>query len=491
MRRTDESIALLMAETLFAYLLTGMVLIAFIPTALVLLAQAHARPPLGLTVALTLALFAGGLSLIMFWEGLLNLPFSAFGIAIPTLALTVSGGWAWRRAGRPLPLRPALSRWEAGALILIGLIAGAILFNALAIPFYRDDTLGIYLPQAQALTATRALLPLTGADSLYLAYPMLSQHLYAFTFIASGWENDYLAKALTTLLSLGCLLTAFTLGERAAGRRGGWLAALLLAITPSFGRWASSGYADLPMAFFYSLSAVFALRLWDHGQLRSAVLAGTAMGLALWTKNAALAGGVVLTVVLGLAWLRGRTTWYAAALGLAALLIVAGPWYLRNLIGAGFLMPDTAWTDRASATIDTLLRLLNQPANFALSGWLGFFGALWAVVLIARRGDDAPALAALLWWALPLFMLWWLFASYDPRFLLYILPMTSALGAVFLNCAYISLPARAQRIGRWSFATVALGLTLYMLLISVEYKHALLRAPLMSDTDRRALVGRE
>jgi hypothetical protein len=480
-----------MAETLFAYLLTGFALAAFIPTAIVLLAGDRARAPMGLTAALTLALFAGAVSLVMLWEGLLGLPFSALGIAIPALALAVPGVWRWRRLGRPLPARPALTRWEAGGLAVITLIATAILFNALAIPFYRDDTLGIYLPQAQALAATRALLPLTGADSLYLAYPMLSQHLYAFAFIASGWENDYLAKALTTLLSLGCLLTAFALGERAAGRRGGWLAAILLALTPAFGRWASSGYADLPMAFFYSLSAVFALRLWDHGQLRDAALAGAAMGLALWTKNAALVGAAVLTVALGTAWLRGRTSWRAILTGLGALLLIAGPWYLRNLLGAGFLMPDTVWSERASATVNTLLTLLNQPGNFALSGWLGFFGALWAIVLLAQRGDDAPALAALLWWTLPLFALWWMFASYDPRFLLYILPMTSVLGAVFLNCAYTSLGERTQQIGRWGLAAFAVGMTVYMLSISVEYKWAHLRAPLMSDADRRALVGRD
>lgn len=480
-----------MAEALFAYLLSGLVLAAFIPTACVLLARAGARPPLGLAAGVALALFAGSLSLVVLWEGLLGLPFSALGIAVPSLALAVPGIWWWRRGGRPLPARPMLSHWELGAFGLLALISSAILFNALAIPFYRDDTLGIYLPQTRALVETRALLPLTGGDSLYLAYPMLSQHLYAFAFLASGWENDYLAKGLTTLLSLGCLLTTFALGERAAGRRGGWLAALLLALTPAFGRWASSGYADLPMAFFYSLSAVFVLRLWDNGRLRDAVLAGAAMGLALWTKNAALVGIAVLAVALGAMWVRRRTSWQAAAAGLGALLLIAGPWYVRNLLGAGFLMPDTVWSDRASATIDTLLALINQTGNFAISGWLGFFGALWAIVLIARRGHDAPALAAMLWWALPLFGLWWLLASYDPRFLLYILPMMSALGAVFLNCAYESLPVPAQQVSRWTFGLVAAGLAVYMLSISVEYKPAMLRAPLMSDADRRALVGRE
>lgn len=478
-----------MAITLFAYLWCGLLLAAFFPAACALLANRE-RPPLGLTAALMLALFAWAISLVMLWEGLFNIPFSPLGISVPVLAISVPGWWVWRKAGRPRPRKPSLSRWEGLAFVLTGLIAAAILFNALNIPFYRDDTLGIYLPQAQALVQTRALLPLTGADSLYLAYPMLNQHLIAFTFLLSGWENDYLAKALLTLLSLGCLLSAYALGERAAGRRAGWMAALLLALTPSFGRWASAGYADLPMAFFYSLSAVFALRLWDGGRLRDALLAGALIGLAAWTKNAALPGFAVIGLAFAVIGLRRRAGWKALLAGLGLMLLVAAPWYLRNLLGAGFLMPDTVWSDRASATLGTLFALINQPNNFALSGWLGFFGALWAIVLIAQRGHGTPGLLALLFWSAPLFALWWLFASYDPRFLLYILPMTSALGAVFVNCAYESLTGRPRRVFRWALAGLAAGMTVYMLWISVEYKDDLLRAPLMSDADRRALVGR-
>lgn len=479
-----------MAVTLFAWLLCGLLLAAFFPAACALLAGRD-RPAWGLTAAVTLAFFAGAISLVMLWDGLLNIPFSPLGISVPVLALSMPGWWAWRKAGRPLPLRPSLSRWETLALILTSLIAAAIVLNALLIPFYRDDTLGIYLPQARALVQTRALLPLTGADSLYLAYPMLDQHLIAFTFMASGWENDYLAKGLLTLLSLGCLLSAYALGERAAGRRAGWMAALLLALTPSFGRWASAGYADLPMAFFYSLSAVFAVRLWDEGRLRDAILAGALMGLAAWTKNAALPGFGVIVLAFAAIGLRRRASWTTLATGFGAMLLVAAPWYIRNLIGAGFLLPDTVWSDRASATIDTLFALLNQPGNFGLSGWLGFFGALWAIILIAQRGRGTPALVAMLVWPAPLFALWWLFASYDPRFLLYILPMTSALGAIVLNCAYESLMGRPRTVFRWTLAVLAVGMTAYMLWISVEYKDDLLRAPLMSDMDRRALVGRE
>jgi hypothetical protein len=132
-----------------------------------------------------------------------------------------------------------------------------------------------------------------------------------------------------------------------------------------------------------------------------------------------------------------------------------------------------------------------MPGNFGLSGWLGFVGVWWALVLITRRDSGAPALLAILVWSLPLFGLWWLFASYDPRFLLYILPMTSVLGAAFMNCAYESVMGRPRTLLRWTLAAFAVGMTFYMLWISVEYKDDLLRAPLMSDSDRRALVGRE
>ena len=479
-----------MAATLFAYLLCALRLAAFFPTACALLANRQ-RPPVALSAALTLALFAGSISLVMLWEGLLGIPFGTLGIAAPVLALAVPGWWVWLRAGRPLPGRPSLTRWQGLAVLLTALVASAILLNALTIPFYRDDTLGIYLPQAQALFQTRALLPLTGADSLYLAYPMLNQHLITIAFIASGWENDYLAKALLTLLSLGSLLSAFALGERAGGQRTGVIAALLLALTPSFGSWASAGYADLPMAFFYSLSAVFAVRVWDAGHPRDAVIAGALMGLACWTKNAALPGvGVLLLAFVFIGWKR-KARWSSLVAGVAALALIAGPWYLRNWMGAGFLMPDTVWTDRASATMEMLFALLNHPGNFALSGWLGFIGVFWAVLLIARRDYGSPALLAMLAWAAPLFGLWWLFASYDPRFLLYILPMTSALGAVVVNCGYESVSDNPKRALRWVLAALAIGMTVYMLWISVEYKDELLRTPLMSDADRRELVGRD
>ena len=162
---------------------------------------------------------------------------------------------------------------------------------------------------------TQTLVPLTGADSLYRAYPVLIPLNYTYAYFASGWENEYLAKTIATLLSLACIPAAYVLGKKLRGERTGWLAALVLALTPFFSRWASSGYVDLPMAFFYTLAAIFALRLYDDhsASLLDAALAGALIGLAAWTKNAALIGIVLLALWLVWCWINRRIGWRAVA----------------------------------------------------------------------------------------------------------------------------------------------------------------------------------
>src|SRR5690606_26909942 len=154
--------------------------------------------------------------------------------------------------------------------------------------------------------------------SLYDAYPILVPLNYAYAYFAAGWENEYLAKTIATLLSLACLPATYLLGERLRGALAGWLAALVLALTPFFGSWASSGYVDLPMAFFYTLAAVFALRLWETGSTRDAVIAGALVGLAAWTKNAALIGVPLLGGWLVWCWWHDKISLRGGVFSLAA-----------------------------------------------------------------------------------------------------------------------------------------------------------------------------
>ena len=325
-----------------------------------------------LTVLLGLAISIGTLTLIMLWESLVGIPLTLVGIGLPYFALMVAGWWRiWLR----LPRLPA-EREKRFALLILLAISAAVLFNGAYWPFYRDDTLGIYQPAAQEIYQTKTLVPLTGADSLYHAYPVLVPLTYSYAYLAAGWENEYLAKAIATLLSLACIPAAYVLGRMLRGERAGWLAALTLALTPFYSRWASSGYVDLPMAFFYTLAAIFALRLSETPlragtqQMIDALLAGIMIGLAAWTKNAALLGVPILALWLLWCWRKRWIGWRTVATSLIACAAVAAPWYIRNLIGAGFIIPATAWTDQAQRTLENGLIFITRPGNFGLPGWL-------------------------------------------------------------------------------------------------------------------------
>ncbi len=435
-----------------------------------------------LTVLLGLAISIGALTLLMLWESLLGVRLTLLGIALPYFALMLPGWWRIKLARPHFP-----TSWDRRfALLILLAISAAVLFNGAYWPFFRDDALSIYQPAADAIYQTGALVPLTGADSLYRAYPVLIPLSYSYAYFAAGWENQYLAKTIATLLSLACIPAAYLLGvQLREDARVGWLAALILALTTFFIRWASSGYVDLPMAFFYTLALIFALRLWESRRARDAVLAGTLVGLAAWTKNAALIGVPLLTVWLVWCWITRRIGWRAAALSLIAGAVVAAPWYLRNQIGAGFIIPATAWVDQAQRTLSTALVFVTRPQDFGLPGWLLVFGVIAAIPAVRRRD---LGVSLLLGWTLPFFAAWWAFASYDPRFLLLFLPPLCVLASDPLVWLW-------DRLGAWQPRARILLILLTLILVApilwnaVEYKVALVQHPLMSDADKHAVVG--
>jgi len=453
-----------------------------------------------LTPTLTLALSIGLLSGIMLYLGIFNIQITLISVVLPYLSLLFIATLVFRSSRTlrtAIEPRLQLHGWQLILIALISVIAAAVLFNAVYFPLYRDDTLGIYRPAALPIFYDGHLDPLIGADSLYRTYPVLIPSMYALGYLAAGWENDYLAKLIPTLLSIGCLPAAYLLGVEFARTRKdrvsvGLIAAALLAITPNFARWASSGYVDLPMAFFLTVAIFFMLRLARSRTLLDALLAGALFGCALLTKNAALFAVPICGIGMLLLLLRRTITLQHSALFVASCAIIGAPFYIRNLIGAGFIIPNTAWVDQAQPSLANLFVFVTKFDTFGLTGIIITLAVIITPLAMLRHIGQPkwfstwiPAVS-LFGFIVPYFGVWWLLVSYDPRFLLLFLPLLTVI------TADIVIKMNSKVLGRLHL--VAFGVVIMFGVVtlyhSVEYKDEILRDPFMTHTEKLVLVGR-
>ncbi len=487
-----------MLQTIFAWVLVAVMIAAAYPLAAWLVAQSPRRDGMWLTVMVTLALSIGTLTLIMFWEGLVGIPFRLAAIALPYFIIMAIGGWLWWRSPNRKQIamfsRPVipLNRSEVGIVAALVIISATILFNAAYWPFHRDDVLGIYGKYGKLMYETGTLVPFAGRDdAFYQAYPMEIPLAYTFTFVASGWEDEYLALVIPALLSLACLPAAYVLGKMLYDNRVGLMAALLLALAPTFTRWASSGYVDLPMAFFYTLAAIFAWRLRDSDHPSDAVLLGIALGLTAWTKNAGLLGLILFGLWLAFVQLfpsGKRIGWRQLSIAVGVCLLIAAPWYIRNEIEAHLIMPPTAWVGQAERTLHNIFIFVAEPGNYAITGWLIMIGLLAAVYAIIRKREEVQEAILLLTLTVPFFGAWWVLVSYDPRFLLLFLPLLTIIAANWAVKLWDAMNERWRRPAGIAIAIIALALTIYIVWISVDFKGDILHHPFMGDETKKAIV---
>lgn len=451
--------------------------------------QRDPYPPL-LIFLLALIFTTAGISFIIYGLGLLNIPLSATLVtALYTILSLPALGWVLYKK---IPLVGlSFPHWQNDrafflAFLFIAFLAAAILFNALYFPFSRDDAC-LYGRFAHAIHQSGHIIAYpTEEPVLYSAYPMYAQYLYSYIYMLSGWPNEYVARFVMAIMSLACLPAVYLLGKTLFERRIGILAALLTLLALPFVTWASSGYVDLPMAFLFTMAALFAFRLSRSDNWLDALLLGLMTGLAAWMKSTGLI--VAVLIMLWLIWnlLQKRIHFRQLFISLLAMIACAAPWYLRNLLVAHVLIPDTIWFDQVASTLANLFFFITTPHYMGIIISLIFaMGWLYAFYKVFKRSSPDFLLLLL---TIPFFLFWWLFASYDPRFLVLFLPLIATQGARFLLALYDALPLEGQTISRLVLIIILLILGAQALLKSVEYKEAILQNPLMNDQEKRILV---
>lgn len=450
----------------------------------------------------TLALSLGALTLWML--ALVLIGGLRFGAVLAGMAAAfMIGQIVLLRTQAPFPAEarpPAIRRIQAAArqsplalgaaCVIIG-SAALVVFNALYWPFSDDDAVSIYATHSLHIYQAGEL---PDDEGLYDAYPMLLPLSYVYSYLLAGEVDEYAARIVVAALGVGTLAATFVLGRALYDMVAGLAAALLLALTPAYTRWASSGYTDIPTAFFVTLAIWAAWWMAQDGSARSAFVFGVMTGLAAWSKNSALAlGGSMALWIVYVLYLKKNSASLRLIFPLAAgLALTAGPWYLRNLIVNGRIVPKTVWIDQAERTAANLAPFVTHPDHFFLPGILFTAGLVFALIeALRRKSDGRDAAALLLIGALPFSAAWWWAASYDTRFLLTVLPLFAVMGGrlivhagQWLGVSRRPIPALIQ---------VALVIALVAAAIpagrkAVIFKDELRRDPLMSDTQRHRVV---
>ena len=263
---------------MLAWILALLLLLAAWPWARWLAGGGDEADACTLPLLLTLALGSGALTLGMLWLGLAGVPFTLTNTSLLYLLLMAPGAWLWWRSGHSLPrLSLPGSRITRATLLLLLPVCLGVLFNSVWWPFSRADAVAIYERFSLEMLASGTLVPLPGAQTLYEAYPMHVPLGYTWSYLAAGWPNEFLARLFTSLPALGCLGAVWALAGTLRNRMTAALAALLLAFAPLFGNWASSGYVDLPAAFYTLLALLLRLAAVAARPLAGCAAGGSAL----------------------------------------------------------------------------------------------------------------------------------------------------------------------------------------------------------------------
>ena len=160
--------------------------------------------------------------------------------------------------------------------------------------------------------------------------------------LGMGLGSDIFASLIhySTLLLL--IFATYAFGKRFLPSPGGWIAAAMIVGMPMMLIWGGFAYTDIAWALFQFLAFALLLIWIQENESKYLVLSGMMQGLALGSKYLAIAGtGILAIFIVYFSW-RGKkstirflkTVKNLFNFGAAAILI-ALPWYLKNILWTG------------------------------------------------------------------------------------------------------------------------------------------------------------
>lgn len=248
----------------------------------------------------------------------------------------------WLRRGRICynsklsPSSEAESRhYNRVEIICLVLILALFLLNILAslTPPYAGDAIGYHLPPARDYLQAHKLVWLKG--NVLSNQPAAAGMLFTIGFAAGG---EYFPNLIHCLFGLLTACGIYFFGRRFSGRIGASLGALIFYLIPSVARISSWAYIDLGLTYWVILG-LFTWFFWRLNGFRGAlIISAVFFGLAMGSKYTGLVLFSVMAIMVGIECAgikdrRDRIGMIFIWVGIA--MIVASPWYLKNLFLTG------------------------------------------------------------------------------------------------------------------------------------------------------------
>lgn len=247
-------------------------------------------------LAVSYGLGLGLVSLEMFLFYFLNISFNLANIILPWLPLPVITSIIYFKNAKKVDAVSLGMATKSHLLLRIFLIFAIlfeilyVFFRALVKPLESYDAVAIYAIKSKIFYLANSI---PSNFFCYLApmfphpdYPLNVSLSQALIYLSLVSLNDQLVKIIFPLYFTAILILLYFGIRRFATRTYALLFTFLLATVPQFNTFATNGYLEIPLSYYYFASALF-LFLWfdKKDQKHFLVVSALMAALSAWTKN--------------------------------------------------------------------------------------------------------------------------------------------------------------------------------------------------------------
>lgn len=267
------------------------------------------------------------------------------------------------------------TRWSFFEKFLLAGISFEVIlafFRAMLKPLESFDSIAMYAVRSKIIYLS-GMIPSNFFSEITLNhpnpdYPLLVplSEVWVYTFL--GGLNDLLVKIIFPVYFLSFLVIFFFLLRRLVSRRGALLFTFLLATIPQFNHFATVGYTDLVLAYYYSIGSIYLFLWMKTNKMSLLMLAGVFTGLAVLTKNEGMVLGLINIILLGLFFLKNFSKRRFKLFGQAAVFVIIA------------VLISTPWL--AIRTVSQLDNDVIQARDMSMERFVGIFKKLDRVRVI-------------------------------------------------------------------------------------------------------------